>query len=176
MTTICYRDGVLASDMRAYSGDRQPIGFKQKIHCLRNSNGSSVAIGISTPHPGLSEEILAWFASEKAGDTLPEAGRAFSILEINDQGEVYFYNDSFVPSGPLSGEFFAIGTGAEYAIGAMSAGASAAEAVSLAGIHDPWTGGSVQKIIIIPQETAPVIDLVPADQGYETVEEENAEG
>jgi hypothetical protein len=31
LTTICYRDGVMAADTRAYSGDKLPIGSKTKI-------------------------------------------------------------------------------------------------------------------------------------------------
>ena len=157
MTTIVFRDGVLAADTRAYSGDRSPIGFKQKIFQVRNSDGTLATVGISTPNPGFSEEIRNWFVNEKHMDAQPEVrDRGFSALEITADGEVFYYSDNFTGSGPLTADWFAIGSGQDFAIGALEMGATAQEAVQIALQNDPWTGGVVQHIIIpdmVPVET-----------------------
>lgn len=149
MTTIVFRDGILAADTRAYSGDRSPMGQKQKIFFAQHSDGSVSTFGISTPNPGFSEEIQKWFNNEKHPDFEPQLnGRGFSALEIMQDGAVYFYNDNFTPSGPLRGDWFAIGSGQDFAIGALEMGATAQEAVVVAAKNDAWTGGEVQHIVI----------------------------
>lgn len=151
MTTIAYRDGVLASDTRAYAGQSQPIGNKQKIYRIKDGS----AFGVSTPQPGLSEAIRDWFAECKHPDHEPalNGDAGFDMLEITKDGHVYFYHNSFRPTGPLSADYFAIGSGAEYALGAMAAGASAADAVAAAGFHDVWTGPIVQQIVVFEPVT-----------------------
>ena len=150
MTTICYKGGVLASDTRAYSGGSQPMGNKQKIFKIEGGS----CFGVSTPQPGLSESIRDWFVEGKHPDhepNIPEAG--FAMLEIDKHGQVFFYSNSLNPSGPLMDEYFAIGSGAEYAMGAMAFGACAADAVAAASIHDVWTGKLVQQIVVIKPTT-----------------------
>ncbi len=174
MTTIVYRDGYIAADTRAYSGGSQPIGQKQKINRVQLSDGSYISFGVSTPHPGLSEEIRDWFASEMSADAEPILnGRAFDCIAVNSNGEVYFYNDSFSPTGPLIGDFFAVGSGAEYALGAMSMGADAIQAVQKAAEFDVWTGGAVQHVFITPEEPedSPKVEII--ERHIET--EEDAE-
>lgn len=153
MTTIVYRDGVLASDSRAYSGDSGPIGFKKKIHRL--SNGA--LLGISSSKVGLPEAIVRWFESEgedHPGDKFEELH--FQALLITPDGEVYYYHDSLAPSGPLHGQFHAIGTGDQYALGAMTCGATADAAVMVAMQHDVWTGGELLKLELHPAADQPV--------------------
>lgn len=150
MTTIVYKDGVLAADTRAYSGDSVPIGNKQKIFSATFPDGSSSFFGISTPAPGFSEEIRKWFSMQKHPQYLPDMnGRNFYALEINDKGEVFYYHNCFTPSGPLEAPYYAIGSGCEYALGALAVGVTAQEAVVAAAQHDAWTGGKVQHIVVL---------------------------
>lgn len=146
MTTICYRDGQLAADTRAYSGGSRPIGHKQKIGMVQLSGGEILAFGISTAHPGLSEELRAWLGNEKSPDYDPGPGREFEMLEVRDDGTVFYYQSSLTPSGPLEADYFAIGSGAEYALGALAHGATAQEAVEAASQHDVWTKAPIQFI------------------------------
>lgn len=149
MTTIVYRNGVVAADTRAYSGSSTPIGEKIKIEVITYSDGSKSVVGVSTPAPGFSEEIRRWFANDKHPDFEPQGlgdRRSFEAIEVTKDGEVFFYNDSFVPSGPLITDWIAIGSGKDYAVGALSMGASAEEAVQVAITNDAWTGGRVTAI------------------------------
>lgn len=140
MTTIAYRDGVLAADSRAYSGDKVPIGSKTKVH--RMADGS--LLGVSTTSVGGDQLIRRWV---EAG-SLPVASTdlkpdAFTALLVKPDGSVWYASDNMEWSGPLTGEFFAIGSGEQFALGALVMGASVERAVE-AGIElDPWSAGPV---------------------------------
>lgn len=163
MTTIVYANGILAADTRAYAGDPTPIGQKQKIRSMMDDEGRRVSWGVSTAHPGLSEEIAKWFANGKHADYEPIlAGREFTALEIQPDGSVYYYHDNFTPSGPLYSEHFAIGTGAQYALGALAMGATPEQAVRVAMERDSWSGGSVQFITHI-EPPAPAEEVEEAE-------------
>lgn len=150
MTTIVFRDNILAGDTRAFSGSPQPMGKKQKI--FKVAGGS--CFGVSTSHPGLGEEIRNWYEECKHFDHQPQLnGRSFEMLEIDTDGNVFFYNDSFNPSGPLIADYFAIGSGSEYALGALSMGASAVEAVTVASQHDIWTNDFIQNMNVLAVDT-----------------------
>lgn len=143
MTTIVYRDGILAADTRAYAGDAKPIGKKQKIHQTRYG-----FVGVSTPAPGFAEELVAWFKADidKRFDAEPNPnGRTFEAIEITPEG-VFFYHDNMTPSGPLDAEFIAIGSGDQYALGALEAGATATQAVEIASRLDAWTNDAIQHV------------------------------
>lgn len=142
MTTIALRHGILASDSRAYSGGSTPIGFKQKIWQLDDGT----MFGISTVHPGLSEQVAAWIASGQDRDHLPPVDPNFTAILVDPDGQVFISIDSYFFTGPLTGEYFAIGSGDHYALGAMAMGAGAVEAVEIAMLHDAWTGGKVCSI------------------------------
>lgn len=70
-------------------------------------------------------------------------------IELHPSG-IYLY----APSGKryqIKDEFFAIGSGAPYAIGAMAMGATPEQAVALASRFDPATGGEIE---VIPLKVA----------------------
>jgi len=56
--------------------------------------------------------------------------------------EIKYYDGSYI--GIRTGETTAIGSGQSFAMGAMLNGASALEAVSIASMLDPYTGGDVK--------------------------------
>lgn len=145
MTTIVFRDGIMAADTRAYSGHPTPIGEKQKIYRL--DDGS--LLGVSTTKPGLSETFRNWINDGSDYDKVPiNPGPDLNLTAIlvNTKGEVYYYHDDVWPSGPIYAKYYAIGSGDQYAYGALSCGASAEAAVAVASQHDPWTGDKIQKI------------------------------
>lgn len=141
MTTIVYRAGILAADSRAYSGDKTPIGTKAKIHSLEDGT----IYGVSTNNVGGDRIIGDWVKGgcKEPGDVKPDS---FSMLLIDPLGQVFFANDNMSLSGPLTGEYFAIGTGREYALAAMFLGASAEDAVNVAKEFDVWSGGPVMTL------------------------------
>lgn len=140
MTTVCYRDGVLAADSRAYSGDKSPIGTKVKLRRLKDGT----LIGCSTTEVGGGERVLDWYEEGAKRDAeLPEG---FQLLVAKANGDVFIAVNKPQFTGPLNAKFFAIGSGEQFAYGAMAAGASAMDAVFIACQSDIWSGLPVRAI------------------------------
>ena len=142
MTTVAYRDGVMAADSQADSGGL--LRIRQKLHRV----GEEI-IGSS----GNSMDIMAfvkWWRSGNDLMALPEFrsyGRDsdppdFVALVLSAAG-LELWNEYFEPL-PILDEFFAIGSGAAAAIAAMHMGADAPKAVEIAALVDVATGGEVQ--------------------------------
>lgn len=139
MSTIVYRDGIMVSDSRAYSGHNSPIGSKRKI--ARLEDGS--LIGVSTEQPGAAEALIEHFKlydhKEAVEKSPPHLTGGYEVLIVERGGKGYFANGSLLFSGPLEAPYFAIGSGATFAMGALEAGASALTALRIAARLDPWT-------------------------------------
>lgn len=145
MSTFVLKDGILAADSRAFSGGSRYIGLKTKIFVLQDKT----VVGCSTNQPGFAEAFSAWVAAgmnPNPAET-PEIGQGgFEALVIDPEGNVFYFNDGFYPTGPLTADFFAIGSGAEYAMGALECGASAEQAVAVACKFDHWTAEPVTSV------------------------------
>lgn len=154
MTTIVYRDGVMASDSRAWSGDKVPIGFKQKIRRL--DDGS--LLGISSAKVGEPDMLLDAIKriDGKVWEKPLDAEFDAAALLVRANGDVYYYSGNKHFVGPIRGPWIVIGSGEEYAIGALSMGATAEQAVKVGIEHDPWSKGEIQtlrlKITVDPAE------------------------
>lgn len=135
MTTIVYRDGILAADSRAYSGSSTPLGTKVKIRRLP----SGVLIGCSTPEPGVGEAIMDWYADGAKPGRKPGVPENFSFIAVSADGKALMGIDSLHLTGPISAPWFAVGSGAQYAMTALHLGKTAREAVEIAAEFDPWT-------------------------------------
>lgn len=141
MTTIVYRDGVMAADTRAYSGESTPIGFKSKISRLKD--GSLLAV--SSTGPGVGEAFKGWVEEGSDPEAIPDGmGVNLVALHVLKNGDVMYYYDNIFPSGPIHAPWYAVGSGDRYAIGALHCGATADAAVMVAAEHDAWTGGQIQ--------------------------------
>jgi len=131
MTTIAYRDGVMAADSRAWSGSHRDIGAKWKIRRLEDGT----LLGASSSVPGGGEAAIEWYilGHPVVDHHLPET---FDLLVVKRDGAALFASDKPYLSGPLVADYFAIGTGANMALGAMFMRATAIEAVRAACHHD----------------------------------------
>jgi ATP-dependent protease HslVU (ClpYQ) peptidase subunit len=142
MTTIVYRDGVMAADTRAFSGDKHPIGQKIKIRRLEDGT----LLGASSTKPGAGEAVLDWYAAGKPDNiVLPDD---FTFIAAHPDGRVFYSCEGGerLISGPLSAPFFTIGSGEQYAHGACLMGATAVEAVRAACQADPWSDFPIMEI------------------------------
>ena len=134
MTTIAYKDGVLASDRRATSGSEPPMTV-DKLYQLNNG----AVLGFA----GMLDEgfrVVDWINAGMYPDEKPKVQHSeFIYLTVDGP----FYMEKFLRLLPIVDPFFAIGSGAQYALGAMASGRSAAEAVEVASRFDPLTGNGV---------------------------------
>lgn len=135
MTTIAYRAGVMASDSRAYSGYKSSIGEKVKIERLKDGT----LLGVSSTLPGAAENIRQWYKDGCPKDTYYALPEKFTLLAVKSNGEAYYADDNLMLSGPLKAEYFAIGSGGDFALGALAFGSTAIEAIQIACKLDVWS-------------------------------------
>lgn len=141
MTTIAWRDGILAADTATFiheGNTRVPEGAARKITRLRD--GSLIA------GSGVRREINVfahWYDSGCDPDKKPEFDNV-TVLHVSHGGCVTIHDGKYDEREIGSCPFYAMGSGAAAALGAMHAGATAAEAVAIAMLIDPWTGGEIQ--------------------------------
>jgi ATP-dependent protease HslVU (ClpYQ) peptidase subunit len=130
MTVIVYRDGVMAADTRAWSGDSVPVGWKKKIRRLEDGR----LVGCSCPEVGVPNAFLDWIAAGAPEDAKPKIddNEGLSGLVVDAQGQGWLYTANMQCSGPIHAPYFAIGSGEKYALGALAMGATAEEAVQAA--------------------------------------------
>lgn len=135
MTTICYRDGVLAGDSRVTVGDMVLSDNILKVHRLSNNT------------------LLGWAGSAEHAHILKEAmtngGEIHGTLDvlalwIQEDGTIYLWEgNTFIKQ---SEPYYAIGSGSPYAIGAMDAGATAEAAAQIGSRRDVGSGGKIRTV------------------------------
>ena len=137
MTTIAYRDGVLAADTGATCGSSRN-GAVSKI--VRRADGAMAGAGGSASY---THAFLKWFVSGdgQAPDAKEDNNSMDSAVVFMTDGtiEVYEPRGSFTITAP----YYAMGSGRPEALGAMFAGADAKRAVEAAMAHDAHTFGSI---------------------------------
>lgn len=131
MTTIAYRDGVLAADSQATCDYH---GRVRKIHRLP----SGMLVG-GCGDAAECHSVVEWLMGGQEGKA-PKAPDAYLII-VDKDGGVFFSSGSPFQPFPSELDFAAIGSGSAVAMGAMEAGASALEAVKIAAKHDGYTSG-----------------------------------
>lgn len=133
MTTIAVRDGVLAADSCTNC-----IGATfQSNPKLWKSERTGSMFGFSGVE---SAAILfkEWYENEKDRKDFPDYDDTFTFLEVKKDETYWLWFDDMVPI-KIDVKYMAIGSGAHYALGAMSAGAIARTAVSIACKYDPFS-------------------------------------
>lgn len=135
MTTIVvdFKNGLIGADTQ-----ETVLGVKAKCHKLvRLEDGSIVGCAGDSGSIDLFVEHLKSDSQFK----MPK-NQYLEVLFVNPDGKVFITVNGSPPS-ELSeeNEFFAIGSGAQYAMGAMKAGADIHKALEIAATFDVYTSG-----------------------------------
>lgn len=137
MTTIAYKDGIVAFDSYITAGELV-VDF-EKNKCQTHKGVKFIFSGKVTDEPMI---VDAWFNGSEEKDC-----DASALVIANGKPYYCAYDET--------GEFFkyevteraaAYGSGSPYALGAMDNGASAVEAVKIACNRDVYSGGRVRKV------------------------------
>lgn len=132
MTTIAYRDGVLAADTQVNSGNGNRAGRIRKIG--RTADGHLWAYTGSTEH----QAACATWAEMREGDP-PAIEGCFILIDPTGRHREWWGKGWIAAEDPQA----AWGSGERVARGAMFVGASAQEAVRAAIAIDTDSGGDV---------------------------------
>ena len=135
MSTIAYRDGILASDSLVTDGDRRE-GFMRKLFRLADNR----MVGF-VGDAGYMEQFLAW-VDGRGPCPDHEDGRTMEALIIAPSGAMTWV-DNCGRRLAFDANYAALGSGAAYAYGALAFGASAEDAVRAAIVHDVHSGGTI---------------------------------
>ena len=136
MTTIAYRDGLMAADSHV-NGDGIRQGSITKIG--RNSAGDLIGVCGSA---SLVQKLLSAFASGDESHEIKEGQGEALIARATGTIEFWDYHGHY----QLGARYAATGSGFQIALGAMAFGASAEQAVTCAAQHDTSTGGLIHTL------------------------------
>lgn len=68
-----------------------------------------------------------------------------NAIVVNKKGEIFSYESRLYPF-KIDGDYFSIGSGSSFALGAMAFGASASQSIRIASKFDSCTGGSIKEL------------------------------
>ena len=141
MTTIAIKDGVVAFDSRI---SQEYKVLDDNFNKRRTEKGVEFFIaGNMTDDAAVME---GYFNGKDVDEDLETQGKPCADFIIVDGKDVYYggiSEESFWKMKLTTTTPYAIGSGSEYALGAMDAGATAKEAVKIA-CRDVFTGGVIR--------------------------------
>ena len=145
MTTIAYRDGVLAGDTQSTEGYYKSTKMRKIFKVNNNLVGFC---GDAAAIPPLKKWVRAGFTPEEELKKISQH-LSYSMLVIPPDGKMFYkYSDSinvFREEYPKT-HFKSEGSGSDVAIGALIMGATAVEAVKAAIQVDVYSGGNVMHV------------------------------
>jgi ATP-dependent protease HslVU (ClpYQ) peptidase subunit len=142
MTTIAYRDGVMAADTQATWSDTV-----SRVHKLHRLPCGGVMAGCGT-YPEVLRAV-EWVKAGRKGKP-PKVGTSWVLLALGN-GEVYAVTDNKWTKQTFIGGL-AMGTGMQPAQAAMNYyNATALEAVECAATVDPYTSGPFEQMAVEPK-------------------------
>ncbi|MCK4500988.1 hypothetical protein KAU11_10865 [Candidatus Babeliales bacterium] len=133
MSTIAFKDGILAADTQASQGDTL-CGVVSKLFAI-----DGWRLGLTGNSYDLAE--MHKFTPETMFDKIDLDDKT-EVLAINQNGCVIYFCKKKVLE--VKADFYAAGSGFKLALGAMAVGASAEEAVLAASKFDLWTNDVVE--------------------------------
>lgn len=140
MTTIAFDGTTLAADRKM--GGRYNV---QKI--FKVPQGYAAGCG----DYDYVLEVIQWLRDGSNRDNLPnlpDEDKA-NIIYITPEGKVAWLTWPYLRPAMMSEKKVAYGSGSEYALGAMAAGATAKQAVAIACRFDPHTGQGIDSVKVV---------------------------
>ena len=143
MTTIAYRDGIMAADTGCFN-DGLYEGEVEKIWPL-----TDIGILGCCGEYGAILKVVEWLENGGKADGKPRLSRdsEFAGLLVNQSNEVFHYQIG-MRALRIDADFHAIGSGRKIAVGAMAAGASAEQAIEIACRYDRMSMEPVRRHVV----------------------------
>lgn len=147
MTTVAWDGKTLAADKMTTTNGRPHLAMHGKLHRINYHGQDALAAGSGVV--AFSHAVIEWLNAGAPPDHRPEMpgpDDSFSVLVVTEAG-LFTYIDSLTPVA-LGQLQWALGSGGEYALGAMAAGASAKRAVEIACTLDVSSGMGVDTLTL----------------------------
>lgn len=148
MTTVAFKAGTMAADTQTNCGNAR-AGFVSKIFKV---HGCLVGFSGVVPHQA---GFVDWLEKGRIGPCplfgRKEDERSSAMIAHPDGRLETFDTEGSCFIQPVCG-VYAIGSGCDWAEGAMVAGASAEQAVQIAMLFDTRSGGDVEVIRLVDQQ------------------------
>jgi len=140
VTTIAYRNGIIAAD-RLVTHGKVREGLTSKI--IKRGRILAGAAGSTSQ----CQRFLDWVERGCIGDQPALIGQEYSIdgFIVSDGNLVCFNGETY---WTIEADFYAVGSGEQFARGAMAMGASATRAVRIAARFDIGTGREVDVLSV----------------------------
>jgi hypothetical protein len=139
VTTIAYKDGIMAADAQISAN-----GFvhSSALKIVRNARGDLCG---ASGNQGFMVRFLSWFEKGEKGEppSAQDKDEHYDVIIIRARKPHQALTINQTTLCPISGEFYAIGSGRSFALGAMMAGADAMFAVQIACKMDNYSGGDI---------------------------------
>lgn len=137
MTTIVYRDGVLAGDtLVSMNGGR----YGQASKVFRGDDG--VIGGAAGDLSGV--DVLGRWIAGGSGDRPSDYSGDVSGIVVYPSGQILVWDGRHMR--PIRAQFVSEGSGWQFAFGAMAMGADAVRALEVAMQYDTGTGGEIEVV------------------------------
>jgi len=141
MTTVAYKNGILAADTLVTAGDTR-VDYETKIFKVGRYK-FALAGNIFAGYK-IRDAILE--GREFSGLQLPSLKRENFNCLVADANNLYFLDNELYLQPINKNNCYALGTGDQYALGAMAVGACAKKAVGIACELDIYSGGKINEV------------------------------
>jgi hypothetical protein len=142
LTTIAYRDGVMAADTQVT--DLNVAFHTQKIWRLPDGGVVAACGAAAKGFAG-----IKWMLDGEHGD--PPSIEEATLVIARPDGSLWVADNQF-PAFPLLDHYYATGCGRDFALKALADGKSAVEAVFAAAQHDLMTEAPVMSLAVVPRD------------------------
>jgi ATP-dependent protease HslVU (ClpYQ) peptidase subunit len=156
MTTVTYRDGVMASDSKSSSGNTydgnvvkirkviliEDLSWVERLVFRKEPKEVPMLVG----YAGAVADCLDYIDTLFFG--MPQSKQSYeaNVLAITGDGQITLYDGTSLRGVEIHSDYASIGSGSEIALGAMFVGANAMEAVEAAIHLDNTSGGDIQVV------------------------------
>lgn len=130
-TVVATRSGIYTDTLCTYT-----VPFKTRKY---ERIGGSVYAGA-----GNLEDLLKFFAWRRDGDEQPSFGDTIDILEVCPEG-IFMWDKQFTRMW-VNEDVYAIGSGSQFAMGAIAMGAKPRQAIRIAARFDRETGKQIEYV------------------------------
>lgn len=141
MSTVVYRDGILAAD-RQITGDNMILGKVQKIFVA-----GDCLVGITGAYSD-AVAFVRWAETGFDPKRRPNTERDVEAVVVQRDGSFHVRTSPLWIEEPITTDYYASGSGSHIAIGALAMGADPAKAVQVACEYDIFSGGGIDVLTI----------------------------